>query len=229
MQELPRRSIENSRHSKTHWRRRDHAWADGSCRYSTQMERIPVSHRMSFRLEVNPSSWTHRRWKGKKKKGDTHYSSHHQTHFGTKQKKNSTTTYRGRQQCTLTANRSVIRTPSTGSTCAGHKKMDWRFGRQGLTPLSCTIQCWPAASKNVVSMQREKTKNQRLSTPRPAPKIVLKMSGNLSSNNSSSRTLSSCRGAAPRHPNRSHKNTNKQRETCCGGKSIWSWCQNSRN
>ena len=47
----------------------------------------------------------------------------------TKQK-NSTTTYRGREECTATASGSLIRTPSTGSTWPGHKKRDCSFGRQ---------------------------------------------------------------------------------------------------
>ena len=66
-QELPRRSTPHSRHSRAHWRGRDPAGADGSCRHSTPMEGILVSLKMLFEREINPRSRTHHRWKGKQR------------------------------------------------------------------------------------------------------------------------------------------------------------------
>ena len=86
----------------------------------------------SFELDINSSSRTHRKRKGQGKKGDKQYSSHLQTRGETRQKKNSTMMYRGREKCTTTVNGSLIRTPSAVSTLPGHKTRD--FGRQSLTP-----------------------------------------------------------------------------------------------
>ena len=47
---------------------------------------------------------------------------------------------------TIMANGSLIRTSSAGSTWPGHKKGDYFFGKQGLTPSMITIQCPPTAS-----------------------------------------------------------------------------------
>ena len=103
---------------------------------------ISVSERMLFKLKSRPF-WV------------------------TRQKKNSTTTYRGREKCTTTLNGSLTRMPSTGSTWPGHKRKDCSFGRQGLkVPADCI--------EKVVSQGGDKTLFQRPSTPRPAPKIVLK-------------------------------------------------------
>ena len=109
--------------------------------------------------------------------------------LGTKQK-NSTTTYRGRDKCSITLKGSLIRTPSAGSTWPGQKKRDCSFGGRGLTPLLFTIQCRPTASKKWYSSSSEDSSLRCLET-----KAVAATS------------------AAARHK----KN---HRETCCGGKSI---------
>ena len=92
-----------------------------------------------------------------------------QTFLGTIQKKNSTTTCRGREKFSIMANRSLIRTPLAGSTWPGHKKRDCSFGRQGLTPLMFTIQWWPIASNKWYpreEIQLETRDSPRLDQPR---------------------------------------------------------------
>ena len=88
--------------------------------------------------------------------------------FGTKQKKNSTTSCRGREKCTLKVNGRFLRTQIIGSIWEKHKKTDCSFGRQGHTPFSFTIQCQLIASKKWYSFKETIFFNQRVSTPRSA-------------------------------------------------------------
>ena len=171
-----RRAIVRSRNSRTHSRRRDRTGADGSCRYSTQMEGILLFHwGCSFDVKINPSCSTHRRRNKKAKKGAKQYSSHHQTLGKTRQKKTSTTTRRSREKYTITANGSSIRTPSAESIWRRHKKRDWSFGRRGLMPLLFTIQCRPTASKKWLRQGRERTfiSDDSRSTLWPGKMIIL--------------------------------------------------------
>ena len=65
-------------------------------------------------------------------------------------------------------------TQSVGSTWEWHKRKDHNSGRQGLTPVSFTIQCQLTALKRWYAFQGDKMLYQRIPTPRPAPKEVLK-------------------------------------------------------
>ena len=107
--------------------------------------------------------------------------------------------YRGREECIVTSRGSLLRRPSTGSTSPGHRKKDRNFGRQGLAPSSFTIQCRPTASKKVVCLQEDRIFYQRISTPRPAPKTVLKDAGQLKQQQKQQQhgTLSSSGGGKP--------------------------------
>ena len=70
---IPETSLKQSCCSKTHWWERDSAWVDGSCCYSRQMERIPVSSRMFL--------WCHFNLKSRLITGETRSKERRQTIF----------------------------------------------------------------------------------------------------------------------------------------------------
>ena len=70
-------------------------------------DRIPVSQRKLFDCKLNPSSRTHRKWRGHERKATNSISSLHRTLLGTKQKKHARTIDQGRRKCTTTVNGSL--------------------------------------------------------------------------------------------------------------------------
>ena len=102
--------------------------------------------------------------------------------------KKSTTTYRCREKCTITVNGSLIRAEEKGL----------QFWLTRSHAILFTIQC--LHRKGGIHACR------RLSTPRPAPKIVLKDVWNSSSKTHKIKHWETCSGAAPRHTKK-HKET----------------------
>ena len=76
------------------------------------------------------------------------------------------------QRNTITASEKLLWTPSSE-----HRAKDYDSGRQSLMPKLKTILCRADCIHEMISQKkRERTLFQRLSTPRPSPKIVLKSS-----------------------------------------------------
>ena len=109
-----------------------------------------------------------------RKKGDKQCSSLPQTLLKMKQKKDSTTIYRGREKCTVKVTGSLIRTPSTGSIWPGRKKKDCIFGQTRSHAIILYDSVKADCIEKSGSPSRRQIFNQRVSTPRPAPKVVLK-------------------------------------------------------
>ena len=93
----------------------------------------------------------------REKEGDTQYSSHQWILWRTKQKKkNSTTTYGGREKCIMIVHGSLLQDAVYWIHLDRAQEKRLQFGRQGLTPLLITIQCRPTAFESWYT--REETK-----------------------------------------------------------------------
>ena len=134
LQKFPGRPTVYSRYSRTYWWESDSAWVDGSCRYSIQMEGILVSPRMLFWCHFNPQVRTDS-WRKRKHWGTTNRLLH------TSQPVRRQSRRRRAQRWPLKAEKStllqhwkILRTLSTGSMYAKHRRKDYHSGRQGLMP-----------------------------------------------------------------------------------------------
>ena len=178
-------------------------WTDESCRQSTQMERIPVSYGSSFNVNSILRAGLIASGKGTEEVRQTVFFT--QTLLGMT-KKNSTTIY-SREKCT-------------------HCKSTWKVSQDAVYWINWWnaqekgLQLWQKWSRaiilhdsvpadcieKVVCLQGDKTVYQRIPTPRPAPKIVLKHAWQVEK-----------------------RHTVKQRAVVCGGRPLqhWSLCSRS--
>ena len=182
------------------------------------MERLPVSWRKLLLTRTQSFKQdSRRRRKRTRRKGDKQRSSNsplHETPFWARN--DSTKICRGREKVhhksTWKPHQDAVYLIHFGQ---GTRTKDCSCSRQGLMPLSSTIQCEPTASKKWYASKEKKMVYQRVSTPRPAPKIFLKDVWKLKQQQQQQQdtllsTGKTCNGAEPRH-------SNTHRETSCGG------------
>ena len=119
--------------------------------------------------------------------------------FGTKQKKNSTTSYRGREKCTLKVNGRFLRTQIIGSIWEKAQEKGLQFWQTRSHAIFLYDSVPADCIEKVVSLQGDKFfSNQRVSTPRSGLE-VLKDAWQLTQQQQARHTI-------------------KQRATACGGK-----------
>ena len=213
---------------------RDRAWTDGSWRFHRD-------GRNSCFTEGALLTWHHSTEHDsaqveRERKGDKQSSSHPSNLFWeTVQKKNSTTTCRGREKYTIMANGSLIKTPSAGSTEPGYKRRDCSFGRQGSHAINDHDSVPADCIEQVVFQGQDKTWNQRLSTPEASSKhssqegLEIEATAATAAARYTKRQRETACGALPRQTNR-HAKPKRYMETHCGRRAwFWGGPQNSKN
>ena len=147
----------------------------GHAAFPYKIERIPVSSRMLFLMSLQSSHQDSSLEDEKAKKEDRLSSSHLSTRSGTiHTKQDPAMTHQNQEKFTITVSGKLVRTPSVGSIQPAHRTKDCKFWQTRSNAVIVFNSVPTDCIYKVISQKGERTLFQRLSTPRPAPKIVLK-------------------------------------------------------